>query len=150
MSEAFQFAALKQLPIIFLVQDNEWGISVSADESRSMNAYQYAAGFVGLNRITLDGTDFAACYKAMQQVIANVRQTRQPILVHASVPLLNHHTSGVRKEWYRTEDDLNDHRKRDPLPKLFSYLLKQGQFPEKEWTKISNKIAQQISIDYEN
>ncbi|HMS53401.1 MAG TPA: thiamine pyrophosphate-dependent enzyme, partial [Chitinophagales bacterium] len=146
----FQFAALKQLPIIFLVQDNEWGISVSADESRSMNAYQYAAGFVGLNRITLDGTDFAACYKAMQQVIANVRQTRQPILVHASVPLLNHHTSGVRKEWYRTEDDLNDHRKRDPLPKLFSYLLKQGQFPEKELTKIANNIAQQISIDFEN
>ena len=150
VSEAFQFAALKQLPIIFLVQDNEWGISVSADESRSMNAYQYAAGFVGLNRITLDGTVFAACYKAMQQVIANVRQTRQPILVHASVPLLNHHTSGVRKEWYRTEDDLNDHRKRDPLPKLFSYLLKQGQFPEKELTKIANNIAQQISIDFEN
>lgn len=66
------------------------------------------------------------------------------------MPLLNHHTSGVRKEWYRTEDDLNDHRKRDPLPKLFSYLLKQGQFPEKELTKIANNIAQQISIDFEN
>ena len=47
VSEAFQFAVLKQLPIIFLVQDNHWGISVSAEESRAMDAYEYAEGFKG-------------------------------------------------------------------------------------------------------
>jgi 2-oxoisovalerate dehydrogenase E1 component len=47
VSEAFQFAVLKQLPIIYLVQDNQWGISVSA-EARAMNAFEYAAGFKGL------------------------------------------------------------------------------------------------------
>ena len=53
VSEAFQFAVLKQLPIIYLVQDNEWGISATAGETRMMDAYEYADGFKGLNRLAL-------------------------------------------------------------------------------------------------
>lgn len=50
VSEAWQFAVLKQLPIIYLVQDNDWGISVSSDEARCMDAYEYAAGFKGMKK----------------------------------------------------------------------------------------------------
>ena len=52
VSEALQFAVLKGLPIIYLVQDNEWGISVSAAECRAMDAYEYAEGFKGLHKTT--------------------------------------------------------------------------------------------------
>src|SRR6187551_1481904 len=62
VSEALQFAALKQLPVIFLVQDNNWGISVTASEARSMNAFEYAEGFKGLSRMKVDGSDFIASY----------------------------------------------------------------------------------------
>src|SRR6516165_2390903 len=48
VSEAFQFAVLKRLPIIYLIQDNDWGISVTAEEARVMDAYQYASGFPGM------------------------------------------------------------------------------------------------------
>jgi 2-oxoisovalerate dehydrogenase E1 component len=123
VSEALQFAALHQLPIIYLVQDNNWGISVSSDEARSMNAYEYAAGFKGLSRVQVDGSDFVASYQTLQTVIDNVRADRKPILVHATVPLLGHHTSGVRKEWYRTAEDLQRHAQDDPLPKLKALLL---------------------------
>ncbi len=58
VSEAFQFAILKKLPIVYLVQDNHWGISVASIESRAMNAYEYAAGFKGLERLQCDGSDF--------------------------------------------------------------------------------------------
>ncbi len=58
VSEALQFAVLKQLPIIYLVQDNDWGISATAEETRAMNAYEYADGFKGLSKIQIDGTDF--------------------------------------------------------------------------------------------
>lgn len=115
VSEALQFAVLKQLPVIYLVQDNDWGISVSAAEARAMDAYEYAGGFKGLERIRVDGSDFEAAYHAMGSAIRYVRAERRPILVHATVPLLGHHTSGVRKEWYRTEDDLQKHTVRDPL-----------------------------------
>ncbi|WP_235938298.1 alpha-ketoacid dehydrogenase subunit alpha/beta [Chitinophaga solisilvae] len=129
VSEALQFAVLKQLPVIYLVQDNDWGISVTAAEARAMDAYEYAAGFKGLERMRVDGSDFTASYAAMETAIAYVRQERRPILVQAKVPLLGHHTSGVRKEWYRTAEDLEKHAANDPVPKLKALLLKHGVTP---------------------
>ena len=58
VSEALQMAALKQLPIIYLVQDNGWDISATAKETRAMDAYQYAQGFTGIEAIKIDGSDF--------------------------------------------------------------------------------------------
>ena len=124
VSEALQFAVLKNLPIIYLVQDNEWGISVTSAEGRAMDAYEYAEGFKGLNKIRVDGTDFAASYDIMRKVVNHVREHRKPWLVHAKCTLLNHHTSGVRKEFYRTEEDLAKHAENDPLVKLRQKLLK--------------------------
>jgi len=126
VSEAFQVAVLKRLPIIYLVQDNNWGISVSAEESRAMDAYEYAEGFKGMNKIRVDGTDFIKSYEVMHKVIDDVRKMRRPWLVHAKVSLLNHHTSGVRKEFYRTEQDMAKHYEEDPLPKLRNILLQNG------------------------
>ncbi len=126
VAEAFQFAVLHELPIIYLVQDNDWGISVSSDEARTMNAYEYAAGFKGMERMEFDGSDFVLSYEKMQEAIDFVRINRKPILVRATVPLLGHHTSGVRKEWYRTPEDLAKHAKDDPGPKLRQYLLENG------------------------
>ena len=123
VSEAFQFAVLKQLPIIYLIQDNDWGISVSSDEARTMDAYEYAAGFKGMERVRVNGSDFTDSYNTMQYTIDWVRKERKPILVHAKVPLLGHHTSGVRKEWYRTEEDLAKHGADDPGMKLRKALL---------------------------
>ncbi len=138
VSEALQFAALKQLPVIYLVQDNNWGISVSAEEARSMNAYEFADGFKGLNKLQVDGSDFIAAYQTMQQAIAFVRTERKPVLVHATVPLLGHHTSGVRKEFYRSKEDLESHAQRDPYPKLRSVLLQHG-FSETDLQQIETE-----------
>lgn len=126
VSEGFSFAALHQLPIIYLVQDNDWGISVSSDEARTNDAYEYAAGFTGLERVRVNGSDFVDSYKTMEYTIDWVRRERKPILVHAKVPLLGHHTSGVRKEWYRTAEDLEKHAQNDPVPKLRKALMQRG------------------------
>lgn len=123
VSEAFQFAALKQLPIIYLVEDNDWGISVSSDEARTMNAYEFIAGFKGIERMQVDGSDFQKSFECIENAIHYVRVNRKPILVHAKVPLLGHHTSGVRKEWYRTEEDMQKHLLNDPAVKLRNQLL---------------------------
>src|SRR5215210_6797119 len=76
VSEAFQFAVLKQLPVIYLVQDNKWGISVTADEARTMNAFEFAAGFKGMQRVQVDGSDFEASYTVMKNVVDAVRKDR--------------------------------------------------------------------------
>lgn len=126
VSEAFQFAVLHQLPIIYLVQDNDWGISVSSDEARTMDAYEFAAGFKGMERVRVNGSDFSDSYRTMEYTIDWVRKERRPILVHAKVPLLGHHTSGVRREWYRPEEDLAKHAIDDPGPKLRKILANKG------------------------
>lgn len=126
VSEAWQTAVLHQLPILYLVQDNQWGISVTASESRAMNAFEYAGGFKGMHRVQVDGSDFEASYRVMQEAVQYVRLQRKPILVHAAVPLLGHHTSGVRKEFYRDESDLEKHHAHDPFRKLHRKLIESG------------------------
>jgi len=121
VAEAFQMAALRQLPILYVVQDNEWDISASAEEIRAQDAYEYAQGFVGLEAITIDGSDFEQCHRTVKAAINTIRSERRPILIHAKVPLLNHHTSGVRMEWYR--DDLEDDKLQDPYPKMRDLYL---------------------------
>ncbi len=124
IAEAFQMAALKQLPILYLVQDNGWDISANVAETRAQNAFEYAKGFHGLEAISIDGANFEESYLAIQKVIKTIREERRPFLVHAKVPLLNHHTSGVRMEWYR--DDLDEARSRDPYPVLIQQMLDAG------------------------
>lgn len=139
VGEAFQFAVLHQLPIIYLVQDNDWGISVSSDEARTMNAYEFAAGFKGMERLQVNGSIFTDAYLTMEHAITWVRKNRKPILVHAKVPLLGHHTSGVRKEWYRTPEDLAKHAQEDPGPKLKALLLQLKGITESDLDKIEKE-----------
>ncbi|MBS1580161.1 MAG: tungsten formylmethanofuran dehydrogenase [Bacteroidetes bacterium] len=126
VSEALQFASLKQLPIIYLVQDNQWSISASAEEFRAGNAYEFADGFKGLKKMQCDGSDFIRSYETISQAITYARQERKPVLIHAKVPLLGHHTSGVRKEFYRNREDLLKHGLYDPMPKLRLMLAGAG------------------------
>lgn len=124
VSEAFQMAALKQFPILFLVQDNEWDISANAEETRAQDISRYAQGFNGIEVRTIDGSDFEESYNTVQEVFSLIRKERRPFIIHAKVPLLGHHTSGVRMEWYR--DDLEKAKKKDPYPKLKKLLEKEG------------------------
>lgn len=145
VAEAFQMAALKQLPIIYLVQDNGWDISASANEVRAQDAADYAKGFKGIEVVRLEGNDFWACHEKLNEIIATVREERRPFLVHASVPLLNHHTSGVRKEWYR--DDLAEHIANDPYPVLRKQLLDAG-LTERKIKNIEEKAQSTVLSDY--
>ncbi len=145
VAEAFQMAALKQLPILFLVQDNNWDISAHAKEIRSQNAYEYITGFKGIEAQSIDGTDFIHSYKTLNTIISQIRTERRPFLLHATVPLLNHHTSGVRKEWYR--DDLEEAAKKDPLPRLRNQLIING-VEASEILQIEKDARTLVDADY--
>lgn len=145
VAEALQMAALKQFPILYLVQDNDWDISANAAETRAQNAAEYAQGFKGIEVRSINGSDFLECYTTLKNVIETIRKERRPFLVHARVPLLNHHTSGVRKEWYR--DDLEEHETRDPYPVLRQQLLEKG-ISEKEIQKIETEARQLVEDDF--
>ena len=146
VSEAFQMAALKQFPIIYLVQDNEWDISANSEETRAQDITHYAQGFNGIEVRTIDGTDFDTSFQTMKEVIDTVRKERRPFIVHAKVPLLGHHTSGVRKEWYR--DDLEEAASRDPYPRLKD-LCREAGVDEADLINIEANTKSFIDEEYE-
>ncbi len=148
VSEALQFAALHQLPIIFLVQDNDWGISVTKEEARTCDAYDFVAGFVGLSRMRVDGTDFIESFEVMKKAVDFVRTERKPVVVCAKTVLIGHHTSGVRREFYRDEQDLTKHRAKDPGEILRRQLLEAG-IDQEQLNSITHKARQKAEEDFE-
>src|SRR5690606_37882535 len=119
-----------------------------ADEIRVGDATDYAKGFKGLEVRSIDGTDFPLCYNTLHEVIATVRKERRPFMVHAKVPLLNHHTSGVRMEFYRTDEDLVKHRARDPFPRFRQQLLDMRIKPS-ELDRMETEADARVRADFE-
>jgi 2-oxoisovalerate dehydrogenase E1 component len=146
VSEALQMAALKQFPIVYLVQDNGWDISANAAETRAQDMTQYAKGFNGIEVRTIDGSDFKLSYETVSEVFDIVRKERRPFIIHAKVPLLGHHTSGVRKEWYR--DDLEEAATRDPYPKLKELMRSEG-IGEADFINIEADVRKLVDAQYD-
>jgi len=146
VSEAFQMAVLKKMPILYFIQDNEWDISAHSKEVRAMDAPEYAKGFKGMEVRSIDGTDFHQSYETVKEVLAIIRKERRPVMLHAKVPLLAHHTSGVRREWYR--HDLEEDAKRDPLPKFRKALIAAG-MEEKKLSVIEERSRILVKADFE-
>lgn len=146
VAEAFHMASLKQLPILYLVQDNDWDISAHSSEIRRGNAIDYIQGFPGIESASIDGTDFELSYQTIEHIINKMRKDRKPFLLHAKVPLLNHHTSGVRKEWYR--DDLESQMQRDPYDKLI-HLLVSNKVSSDEINRLEADAKKLVELDFD-
>jgi 2-oxoisovalerate dehydrogenase E1 component len=146
VSEALQMASLKKFPILFFVQDNDWDISANAKETRSQNMAEYASAFKGIEVRSIDGSDFEQSYGVLTEIIETIRKERRPFVLHAKVPLLGHHTSGVRKEWYR--DDLDEAATRDPYPKMKEFMRKNG-FGEADFILIESEIRSFVDAEYD-
>ena len=147
VSEAISYAVLKKLPIIYLVQDNQWAVSAAAEEIRAADAYEYTCGFKGLKRFQCDGSDFMRSYETIQKAIAHARIERKPVLVHAKVPLLGHHTNGVRKEFYRDREDLLKHGLYDPIPKM-RLLLNGSGYDEHEINHAESEALRMVAESF--
>jgi len=146
VSEALHMSDLKELPIIWLIQDNEWDISAHASEIRSHDVSTLIKAFPQIKAFEIDGADTEVSIETMQLAFDHVRENRKPAMVHAHVPLLGHHTSGVRKEWYR--DDLEEHEKRDPLPRLRKRLTSLGIGAE-ELDRIQQEAADVVQQQFD-
>jgi 2-oxoisovalerate dehydrogenase E1 component len=100
-----------------------------------------------MERVRIDGSNFSESYDAMRRIVQYVRTHRTPYLVQARVPLLGHHTSGVRKEFYRTQEDLAKHMQDDPGPKLRKQLQNAG-IGEEQLSAMENKAAAMVAENF--
>ena len=108
----------------FIFSTRQWlGYFRQCRRNQSSRCLRICARIYGLDAISIDGANFIESYEAIENVINIIRTERRPFLVHAKVPLLNHHTSGVRMEWYR--DDLEEARFKRSLSSFDKTIARQ-------------------------
>src|SRR5919108_447496 len=122
-SEAINWATRDELPVLFLIQNNGYAISVPQNAQTASEIHRIAAGF-GLPSHHVDGTWLESIYKLMPGVIQRMREGSGPILIEAEVVRLDSHSSSDDQTKYRSEEELARTRERDPILLTEEYLLK--------------------------
>jgi 2-oxoisovalerate dehydrogenase E1 component len=131
--EAINWAARESLPVIFFIQDNKLAISVPVTvQTAGGSIYEATKGFQGLERFQCDGTDIVETYTTMQKAVQRARENKGPSLVHAHVVRLLPHSSSDDHRKYRTPQEIELDRQRDPIPRMARFLLEQGYLQEHE------------------
>jgi 2-oxoisovalerate dehydrogenase E1 component len=122
--EALNWSAREKLPVIFLIQDNKYAISVKKeDQTAAKSVFDLASGYSGLNRYEVDGCDFIKSYETAVDAVAKARKGEGPSLILAHTVRLLPHSSSDDQRKYRSEQDLAIDRERDPLPHFEKYLI---------------------------
>ena len=143
--EAINWAARERLPVIFLIQDNKYAISVTKQEQTAASSVcQLTSGYEGLNRYEVDGCDLLAVYQAASDAVAKARKGEGPSLILAHTVRLLPHSSSDDQRKYRSEADLARDKEKDPIPRLEKYLIEQKIVPESNLKNIQKEILDRI------
>ncbi len=143
--EALNWAARERLPVIFLIQDNKYAISVTKKEQTAADSiFHLAEGYVGLNRYEVDGCDFAASFETASRAVAGARQGKGPALILAHTVRLLPHSSSDDQRKYRPEADLAKDRTLDPLPRMEEYLLRTKTLTAAQIKAIQSEVIARI------
>jgi 2-oxoisovalerate dehydrogenase E1 component len=124
--EALNWASRERLPVVFCIQDNKYAISVHISQQTTTTVHDLCAGYVNLRRFQVDGTDFLASLDVMRAAIEGCRRGEGPAVVIADVVRLLPHSSSDNQAKYRSKEDLEAERARDPIPRLESELIRRG------------------------
>ncbi len=143
--EALNWAAREKLPVIFLIQDNKYAISVTVHEQMAAkSAYYLASGYEGLQRYEIDGCNFLECYRTAVEAVGRARRSEGPSLILAHTVRLLAHSSSDDQRKYRSEEDLLNDRRNDPLPNLEKHLLENHLITTEEIHRLQDEVLHGI------
>ena len=143
--EAVNWAARDAFPVIFFVQDNKFAISVPvAHQTAGASITEATAGFKGLERFEVDGSNFFEVYAAMHKAVERARKGGGPSLVHAHVVRLLPHSSSDDQFKYRSKEDIERDKARDPIPMMTHILIEEGYITDKEANDIQKEVKNAV------
>jgi 2-oxoisovalerate dehydrogenase E1 component len=143
--EAMAGAARERLPVVFVIQNNKYGISVPIHEgSVSACVADNFSGLANLKVVKCDGTNVFDAWRGMQEALDYVRGGEGPALLHADCVRINSHSNSDRQDLYRPKEEIEEARRRDPLPRFRAYLLKEGVFTEEELLEIEQTNRREL------
>ena len=144
--EAINWAARDGLPVVFLIQNNGYAISVPVHEQLAgESVYKITAGFSGLAREQVDGTDYLACLKAITKAHERAKRGQGPTLIEAMVPRLQSHSISDNQLKYRSQAELDADIKRDPKVKLRKLVKSKKLMTEKALRDLELSIKLQVT-----
>lgn len=144
--EALNAACLDRLPVIFLVEDNGYAISVPIEcQTAGGSISKLTAGFPGLLRQEVDGTDFLASYRAMKRAAQYCREGRGPALVHAHVIRPYSHSLSDDERLYKTPAERSAEAERDPVLQFPKWLIEEGVIDRHMLQRITHEIDEEVN-----
>jgi len=142
--EALNFAGVFQVPVVFVVQNNQWAISVPRHrQTRSETIAQKALAY-GLPGIQVDGNDPLAVYTAAKEAVDRARSGGGPSLIEAVTYRLSLHTTADDPKKYRTAEEEAEWEARDPIPRFRKYLLDKGVLTEESVEQLETEVKDDI------
>ncbi|MEZ0326131.1 MAG: thiamine pyrophosphate-dependent enzyme [Fimbriimonas sp.] len=142
--EAVAFAVQEKLPIIFIVEDNKYGISTPTGKFLPFHLGMLEADYV----VKIDARVPGNVYQASQEAAAKARRGDGPTIIWADLDRLASHTSSDDHRVYRKLEDIEEMSGRDPIRLLTEELIGSGQLTENDWRTIQDEIAKQVDDDY--
>ncbi|HSX38633.1 MAG TPA: thiamine pyrophosphate-dependent enzyme [Chlamydiales bacterium] len=143
--EMLNFACLHQLPLIVVIQDNGWAISVPIEEQTAGKTIaKMARGYEGLAVFEIDGCDFLQTTNALQKAVQKARLQSGPSLIVAKVPRLSPHSSSDDPQKYQSQEFLAKEQLRDPIPRFEKWLLEQNYLTPAELESLRHLHLQMI------
>jgi len=141
--ESLNLASLWKLPVIFIIENNHWAISVAKDKSTAVADISERAKAYGIPGVSVDGQDVLAVYEVAKKAIERARKGEGPSLIEIKVSRLRGHFEGDA-QLYRSEEDLKLAKEKDPVPKFEKLLLEKEVITEKEIESIKKIIEEEV------
>lgn len=148
--EAMNVAGAFNLPLVCIIQNNQWAISLPRKKQSASSTLAQKAISYGFNGIQVDGNDILAMVSASGEAVDRARRGGGPTIIEAVTYRLGVHTTADDPKKYRTEDEVEQWKCRDPLSRYYKYLKKRGVLDDKARDVMEEEIAAEITAAVEN
>jgi len=143
--ESLNWACGRKLPVLFVVEDNGYAISVPVDvQTAGSSISRLVKGFPNLLTLECDGTEFLESYEAAGKAVEYIRQRKGAALIHAHVIRPYSHSLSDDERLYKPEEVRQQEAKREPLTRLSKYLLQERLITEKELKDLEDAVDGEV------
>ena len=144
--ESLTTACTRKLPVLFLVEDNGYAISVPVEvQTPGGDISRVVEGFPGLRVSRCDGTDYLASYRTLREAIAHLRERKGPVLVHATVTRPYSHSLSDDERLYKTAAEREAEARRDPLLRMRQFLAAEGLAGDTDFADILASVEREVN-----
>lgn len=142
--EALNFAGIHDLPIVFVIENNLYAISVPLSKQAGVSDLSVRAEGYGFPGVSVDGNDVFACYQAMVDAVGRARSGGGPTLIECRTYRFHPHTSDDDDRTYRSREEVEEARKKDPIIQFGTYLQKWGITSEDKIEALRAELKEEV------